>query len=118
MKVLVIGASLNSARYSYKAIELLRTHGHVVYTYGLKEGMVADVSIRTTKEAYEDIDTVTMYVNPKRQVEFYDYIIGLKPKRLIFNPGTENPEFYELLTANHIAYEEACTLVLLTTNQF
>ncbi|MTG98957.1 MULTISPECIES: CoA-binding protein [Myroides] len=118
MKVLVIGASTNPERYSFKAINMLREYDHSVVAYGLREGVVADVVIDTTKKAYSDIDTITMYVNAKRQVEFYDYILSLKPKRVIFNPGTENPEFYALLSAEQITYEESCTLVLLRTDQF
>ena len=70
------------------------------------------------KEDFKDIDTVTLYLNPKRQQEYYDYIISLHPKRVIFNPGTENPEFYELLRNKKIEVEVACTLVLLGTNQY
>lgn len=72
-------------------------HGHTVKAVGLREGTVAGLTISTEKEAFENIDTVTLYLNPKRQEEFYDYIVSLKPKRVIFNPGTENPEFYEIL---------------------
>ena len=86
--------------------------------FGLRKGSVSGVEIATELEAYEDVDTVTLYLNPKRQKDYYNYIIGLKPKRVIFNPGTENPEFYEMLKANEIASEVACTLVLLSTNQY
>ncbi len=117
-KTLVIGASLNPGRYSNIAINRLVNAGHSVVAVGLKKGEVAGVSIDTDKVAYEDIDTVTLYLNPKRQQDYYDYIISLNPKRVIFNPGTENPEFYDLLHQNSIETEVACTLVLLGTNQY
>ncbi len=117
-KTLVLGASLNPGRYSNLAINRLVNHGHSVEAVGLKKGMVAGVAISTEKDDFENIDTVTLYLNPKRQEEYYDYIISLKPKRVIFNPGTENPEFYEMLHKNNIETEVACTLVLLGTNQY
>ena len=117
-KTLVLGASLNPGRYSNLAINRLVRYGHTVEAVGLKKGEVAGVEISTEKENFEDIDTVTLYLNPKRQVEYYDYIISLKPQRVIFNPGTENPEFYELLRENNIEIDVACTLVLLGTNQY
>lgn len=117
-KTLVLGASLNPGRYSNLAINRLVSYGHTVEAVGLKKGVVAGVEISTEKEKFENIDTVTLYLNPKRQVEYYDYIISLKPKRVIFNPGTENPQFYEMLRKNNIETEVACTLVLLGTNQY
>ncbi|MBK5212747.1 MAG: CoA-binding protein [Flavobacteriaceae bacterium] len=117
-KTLVLGASLNPSRYSNLAIKRLVNHGHTVEAIGLKKGTFAGVSISTEKKHFENIDTVTLYLNPKRQEEYYDYIVSLKPKRVIFNPGTENPEFYELLQKNNIETEVACTLVLLGTNQY
>lgn len=118
LKTLVIGASLNEDRYSNRAIKLLTEYQHEVVAFGLKSGLVSGVTIDTNLIDYDDIDTVTMYVNPERQKEFYNYIISLKPRRVIFNPGTENKEFQQLLTKEGIQFEEACTLVLLKTNQF
>lgn len=117
-KTLVLGASLNPGRYSNLAINRLVNYGHTVEAVGLKKGIVAGVDISTEKEDFENIDTVTLYLNPKRQEEYYDYIISLKPKRVIFNPGTENPAFYDMLRKNNIEVEVACTLVLLGTNQY
>ena len=117
-KTLVLGASLNPGRYSNLAINRLVSYGHPVEAVGLKKGVVAGVEISTEKKQFEDFDTVTLYLNPKRQVEYYDYIVSLKPKRVIFNPGTENPDFYEILKKNNIKSEVACTLVLLGTNQY
>jgi predicted CoA-binding protein len=117
-KTLVLGASLKPERYSNIAINRLRNYKHEVKAFGLREGKVNDVDIDTVLMQYEGIDTVTLYLNPKRQTEYYDYVIGLNPKRVIFNPGTENPEFYKLLEQNNIDFEEACTLVLLGTGQY
>ena len=117
-KTLVIGASLKTERYSNRAIRELVTNKITVFALGLKPGSVGEVSIEIKKIDYKNIHTVTLYLNPKRQCEFYDYIISLNPKRVIFNPGTENFEFYKILTARKIFFEEACTLVLLSTNQY
>ena len=117
-KTLVLGASLKTVRYSNIAINRLVKYGHEVKALGLRKGEVAGVEIDTERLNYEDINTVTLYLNPKRQTEYYDYIVGLKPNRVIFNPGTENPDFYKLLSENEIEYEIACTLVLLGTNQY
>ncbi len=118
MKTLVIGASTNKERYSYKAIHSLVDKSHQVVAIGVKKGMAFDIPIETEKVAFHGIDTVTIYLNPKRQQEYFDYILSLQPRRVIFNPGTENPEFYKILDANNIQYEVACTLVLLATNQY
>lgn len=115
---LVIGASLKPERYSNRAIKKLRNYNHNVSAFGLKTGTIEDVTIDTELMPYKAIDTVSLYLNPKRQAPYYDYIIGLNPKRVIFNPGTENSEFYNLLKQNNIEFEEACTLVLLSTNQY
>nr|WP_321222941.1 CoA-binding protein [uncultured Psychroserpens sp.] len=117
-KTLVIGASLNTQRYSNIAIKRLRSYNHEVVAFGLRKGEVSGVEIDISLMPYTDIDTVTLYLNPQRQVEYYDYIIKLKPQRIIFNPGTENSEFQNLLKQEGIYFEEACTLVLLSTNQY
>lgn len=117
-KTLVIGASLKPNRYSNIAINRLRMYDHPVVAIGLREGEVSGVSIVKEKADFTDIDTVTLYLNPARQESYYKYIISLKPKRVIFNPGTENPDFYQLLKENEIGTEVACTLVLLGTNQY
>lgn len=117
-KTLVLGASLKPERYSNIAIHRLLNNQHDVVAFGIKPGEVRDVVIDTELKNYEDIDTVSLYLNPKRQEAYYDYIIGLNPKRVIFNPGTENPELYQILKDNNIAFEVACTLVLLGTNQY
>jgi len=117
-KTLVFGASLKANRYSNFVIQKLVNQGFEVVAFGLKTGEVAGVNIDTQLKSYENIDTVTLYLNPKRQVAYYNYIVSLNPKRVIFNPGTENPEFYKILKTNNIHFEAACTLVLLSTNQY
>jgi len=117
-KTLVIGASENPDRYSYKAIKALVSHQHQVVALGLRAGEVAGIPFNSEKKAFEGIDTVTLYVGPQNQPEYYSYIIGLQPKRVIFNPGTENPEFIAQLEAAGIVPEIACTLVLLATGQY
>lgn len=117
-KTLVLGASESPMRYSNIAINRLRNNGHEVVAIGKKAGKVADVTINTAKEDIKDIDTVTLYLNPAHQRQYYDYILSLHPKRVIFNPGAENDELYDLAQANGIQPVEACTLVMLTTGQF
>ncbi|MGZ8557154.1 MAG: CoA-binding protein [Chitinophagaceae bacterium] len=117
-KTLVLGASDNPARYSYVAIQQLRKHGHPVIGIGRKNTKVADVYIDKEKLPATDIDTVTLYLNPAHQQEYYDYILSLKPKRIIFNPGSENDKLVELAKEKNIKTMEACTLVLLSTGQY
>lgn len=117
-KTLVVGASLKSNRYSHIAMERLVSYKHEVVAFGLRAGTVSGVTIDTELKPYSEIDTVTLYLNPQRQEAYYEYIISLNPERVIFNPGTENPEFYKLLKAANIESEVACTLVLLSTNQY
>lgn len=117
-KTLVMGASDNPSRYSYLALKKLRSQGHPVEAIGKKAVQVADVSVKTEKEPLEDIDTVTLYLSPANQQQYYDYIVGLKPRRIIFNPGAENEELANLAKKNGIYPQEACTLVLLSTGQY
>ena len=117
-KTLVLGASANPSRYSYMAINRLVNSDQPVVAVGLKEAEVAGIKIQTKQVPFTNIHTITLYLNPLRQKEYYNYITALQPKRVIFNPGTENPEFYQLLKANGIKLEVACTLVLLSTGQY
>jgi len=117
-KTLVLGASANPARYSYLAVQRLRAHQHPVVAIGRRTGQVADVEVTKEKLQEIDVDTVTLYLNPKNQVEYYDYILNLHPKRIIFNPGTENDELIEKARANNIKPVIACTLVMLSTGQY
>lgn len=117
-KTLIIGASVKPERYSYKAAEKLLAHDHQIRMIGNREGELFDLPIVKALDSYDDIDTVTMYVGPKNQLSYYDYIVSLKPRRVIFNPGTENSEFEAVLDENKIAHEQACTLVLLSTGNY
>ena len=117
-KTLVLGASTKPDRYAFKAVTMLVDKGHSVLAVGQNAGEVAGAKIQTKAITLKNIDTVTLYLNPTRQRDYYNYIVEAKPKRVIFNPGTENPEFYQLLKLNDIKVEVACTLVLLTTNQY
>ena len=118
MKTLVLGASTNTSRYSNKAIKLLRAYNHEVVAVGLDEGFAGDVDIIHDFPAGEKIDTITLYLNPRRQESYYQKILDLKPRRIIFNPGAENRELEKLAEENGIKTEEACTLVLLNTGQY
>jgi predicted CoA-binding protein len=115
---LVLGASDNPQRYSYLAVSRLRSKGHPVVAIGRKQAKVGDVEIGTDKKDFPGVDTVTLYLSPARQKEYYDYILSLHPKRIIFNPGAENPELALLAQAQGIEPLEACTLVLLSVGQY
>jgi hypothetical protein len=117
---LVVGASTEPSRYAFRAIQMLRQHDHLVYAYGKRPGQVADIPIHTEREAIPspEIETVTLYVGPPRQADLYDWLLALKPRRVIFNPGTENPELMAQLIAHDIQPVTACTLVMLSTGQY
>lgn len=119
-KTLVLGASTNPDRYAFMAAHLLKEHGHPVVPIGIKKGEVAGETILMLQDKpnVKDVDTVTLYVGPANQKEWYDYILSLKPKRILFNPGTENDELEKIAKSNNIETEQACTLVLLRTNQY
>jgi len=117
-KTLVLGASSNPARYSYLAVQRLRAHNHPVVAIGRRVGQVADVDITKEHLSENDVDTITLYLNPKNQVEYYDYILNLHPKRIIFNPGTENDELIKKAKENNIKPVIGCTLVMLSTGQY
>jgi len=117
-KTLVLGASGNPARYSFLAVNRLREHNHPVVALGKKEVVVADVPVQTEAAPIPGLDTVTVYLNTDNQKNYYDYILAQHPRRVIFNPGAENPEFEKILSENGIQTIEACTLVLLATEQY
>jgi len=117
-KTLVLGASDNPARYSFLAVNKLREHHHPVIAVGKKTSMVADVQVTAQAAPIPDLDTVTLYLNTENQKKYYDFIIAQHPRRVIFNPGAENPEFEKMLEEKGIAPLEACTLVLLSTGQY
>jgi len=117
-KTLVLGASTNPTRYSFMAVERLRKHGIEVVAVGLRTGKIGDVEIKTGMPELRDVDTVTVYVGPKNQPPFYDYILSLKPRRVIFNPGAENPEFQLMLNQRGVETLTACTLVMLSVGNY
>lgn len=117
-KIVVLGASENPSRYSYLAVERLREKGYPVVAIGRKAGIIGDTPIVTGHPEIEEVDTVTLYLNPQLQESEYEYIMQLNPRRVIFNPGTENDALLELLEQRNIQGIEACTLVMLSTGQF
>ncbi len=117
-KTLVIGASENEARFSNKCIRMLLENGHPVEAIGAREGKIEDVLIQKEKVPFAGIHTVTVYLSPQNQKEYYNYVVNLSPQRVIFNPGTENPEFENLLQQNHIETVEACSLVMMRSGAF
>ncbi len=117
-KTVVLGASENPARYSNLAVKKLRSHQHPVVAVGRRQGTINDVEIVKGQPQQHDVDTVTLYLNPSNQKEYYDYILSLNPKRIIFNPGTENDELDAIASKKGIKTMEACTLVMLSTGQY
>jgi hypothetical protein len=117
-KTLVIGASVNPNRYSYKVVLKLLDSGIKVIPMGINQGNIADLVIVRPFEKQKDIHTVSIYIKPEIQKEYYKYIINLQPKRVLFNPGTENPIFSQILKKHNIYWENSCSLVLLSTNQY
>jgi hypothetical protein len=119
-KTVIIGATTNQGRYAYLAARMLKEYNHDIVPVGIKDGAVFGHEILDifSKPKIDNVDTVTMYIGPHRQPEHIDYILGLKPKRIIFNPGTENDEFIRRAEAEGIEALEACTLVMLRSRQF
>src|ERR1700749_3589694 len=117
-KTLVLGATPNPGRYAYLAANRLVKSGHSIINVGIKAGEVAGVSIEEQQPIHNDIDTITLYVGPQNQPPLYDYILNTHPKRIIFNPGTENSELCRLANETGIETEYACTLVLLSIGQY
>ena len=117
-KTLIIGATTKPERYAYKAAHKLVQNGHPIINVGVKKGDVADQPIEKPEQIHSDIDTITLYVNPDNQKDLYDYILETKPKRIIFNPGTENSELAEKAKEKGIETLEACTLVLLSIGEY
>lgn len=117
-KTLIIGATNNPGRYANLAAHRLTAYGHDIVNVGIKSGEVAGVPIERAEVIHSDVDTITLYVGPQHQTEYFDYILKTKPKRIIFNPGTENAELEILAEENGIETMDACTLVLLSTGQY
>jgi hypothetical protein len=115
---LVIGASQNPERYSNKAILSLIKHGFTVVALGLKTGEINGIKILNNKPQISNIDTVTLYISSKNQIEWIDYILDLNPKRIIFNPGAENDAFFNKASKRGIECLNACTLVMLSVGTY
>lgn len=119
-KTLIVGASTNSSRYAFIAAQMLTDYKHAIVLIGIKKGEVLGNTILDirTRPVLQDIDTITLYVGPQHQPQWYDYLLSLSPKRIIFNPGTENQEFEKLAEERGVEAIEACTLVMLSTGQY
>lgn len=117
-KTLVLGASSNPSRYSYLAMNRLKAHKHPVVAVGRREAEVGGIAISKSPVVEDNVDTVTLYLNPTHQEEYYDYILGLNPSRIIFNPGTENPELMRMAKERGIEPVIGCTLVMLASGQY
>lgn len=117
-KTIVLGVSPNPERYAYKATKKLKYYGHEVIPMGIKKGEIEGITIQNDTPQYEAIDTVTLYLNAENQKSYYDYILSLNPKRIIFNPGTENSELMRMAKEKGIESEVACTLVLLSLGDY
>ena len=115
---LILGASTKPNRYAYLAAQRLIEAGHPILLVAKRKGQLFGLDIHDNKVNFENIDTITLYLNPTNQKEYYDYLVKLKPQRIIFNPGTENEELYDILKENNINYIEACTLVLLSIDKY
>jgi len=117
-RTIIIGASSNPTRYSFLAAQKLIYFGHQVLLIGRRAGSALGEEIHMEKVKWNDVDTVTLYINPRHQPDYYDYIISLNPKRVIFNPGTENSQFENILISKNIIPIQACTLVLLSIGEY
>jgi predicted CoA-binding protein len=119
-RTVIVGATPNSSRYAYLAAELLTDFDHEIVPIGIKKGEVMGQQILNIREkpVITDVDTIALYIGPQHQPEWYEYLLSLKPKRIIFNPGTENNEFEQLAEKNGIQVIEGCTLVMLRTSQY
>ncbi|MBK9270149.1 MAG: CoA-binding protein [Saprospiraceae bacterium] len=117
-RTLVLGASDNPTRFAYLAINMLAEYQHVVFAIGQRNAIVGQTTIEKERSLIKEIDTLTLYINPQRQRDEYSFILALKPRRIIMNPGTENEELTALAKAHGIEVIEACTLVMLRSGQY
>lgn len=119
-KTVIIGATTNPSRYAFLAAGMLADYGHEIVPVGIKEGVVEGKEILSIRDKpqIDEVDTITLYIGPAHQIEWYDYFLSLKPKRIIFNPGTENPDLELLANKSGIETIEGCTLVMLRTGQY
>lgn len=117
-KTLVLGASPNPARVSHTAVHRLQSRGYEVVALGVRDGTIDGVDIQLGRPEFEDVHTISLYLNPQRQREYYDYILRLRPERLVFNPGTENPELMKLAREQGIDVSIGCMLVMLAVGDY
>jgi len=117
-KTIVIGAVAFPSRYAFKAVHALVDKGHEVIPMGIRDGAIANIPILKDRPPFDDVHTVTLYINQGNQVGWYDYLVQIKPKRVIFNPGAENRELAALLSENNIEAVEDCTLVMLAVGRY
>ena len=117
-RTVIVGASPNRDRYSFMATQRLLDNNYEVFPLGIREGEIEGKKIITERPELADIHTITMYIGKKLQPDWYDYILNLNPKRVIFNPGTENGGLMRILSEKDIEVVENCTLVMLATNQY
>ena len=120
MKSVIVGSVPKPYRYAYRAAEMMKSRDFDYVPLGIQEGDVLGEQILNLhdKPRIKNVDTLTLYINPSRQKEWYDYMLSLKPNRIIFNPGTENQEFKSLAENQGIVCVEACTLVMLSTGDY
>lgn len=117
-KTVVLGATPNPERYAYLAVKKLLAYGHDVVPVGIRKGEIDGTPIQNGRPEISGVDTITLYLNPEHQRDYYDYIFSLQPQRLIFNPGTENPELMGLAREKGVETEVACTLVMLSVGDY
>jgi uncharacterized protein len=117
-KTLVLGASPNPVRFSYKAVKSLQRHDVPVVPVGIRKGEIGGIEIIKDRPDFDDIHTITMYIGPARQKDYYSWLLSLHPKRIIFNPGTANHEFMEMAEKEGIEVLEDCTLIMLNSGNY
>ena len=117
-KIVVLGATPNRDRYSYKAVKALRKRHYDVVALGVQKGEIAGIVIQNDRPVLDDVDAVMLYLNPERQKPLYEYILSIKPRRIIFNPGTDNEELADLAEKNGIEVVRQCALIMLTSDTF
>jgi hypothetical protein len=117
-KTVVLGATPDPTRFAFKAAKMLLEYGYEMVPVGIKKGEISGIQILNNQPVLEEVDTVTLYVGPQNQIPLYDYIISLKPKRIIFNPGTENDELMDMAKEHNIESVIGCTLVMLSVGNY
>lgn len=117
-KTIVLGASPNPARYSFKAVKSLLRYGHEVIAVGFRPGVIYEKFIQRGMPPIDNVHTIALYIGPDRQEEYHDYILSIRPKRIIFNPGTINEQFMKELAEKGVEVVEGCTLVMLDSGEF